>query len=117
MSTKTFWTQRHKLGFLCDTEWDGNSYCADPVLAWNYEKPEGMLTRGCRWAKIEVVSTEHGGHIPYIKETTKKYLPAYRLVCGICGCTNRATRIAITTDEFNKRFPKCVTYTWKEVEI
>lgn len=54
------------LGFLCDSDWDGDSFCSSPLTAYQYDNPstEGRGAINYECVKICIITYFFDSHLP-----------------------------------------------------
>lgn len=110
------------LGFLCDTEWDGDSFTSSPLNAYLYETPRedgrGNVRYECKRIRIITITYKH--HLDSLVipvKTTKNEEPKTRYKCKCFRC-GMSTRNYATPKNASDRYETirksdCITQLWE----
>ena len=82
---------RGKMGYQCDSEWDGDTFTKSPENAWVYDEPVrgGRISETYECVKILFWEEKVTEHSIYIRYGIKKGKIRFRAICKRCGvCTN-----------------------------
>lgn len=87
-----FLQERSGLGFLCDSEWDGDSFTKDPTRAWMTKVPKqegrGGVIYDC--VKIKFWTVKHAHHTgPYLRDSKHRGKDRVYLKCIRCHIQTR----------------------------
>lgn len=124
LSKKSVYVQSGPLGFLCDSEWDGDSFTKDPLSAWHYDKP----VKNGRYDCCEIIITDKnfGDHVCSnpIKVQTKSYTKGPKVKWKVkCQCCGRSTKNYATPEMAQQRYNEnimpsdCIVSTWEYANI
>lgn len=91
-SENVIYVQKGKSGYLCDSEWDGDSFSSDIRSAWYRNAPwvegRGAETYKCLPMKKKVY--EYASHgLPIQKKITKKGKNRWKCICPRCGMSTK----------------------------
>lgn len=120
---RVFYVQRGKLGFYCDSEWDGDSFCSDPFSAYKRTEPwvEGRGSQAYQCVAVRLTETIYREHldssvIPVQCAPRGKKQIRYKCKCSRCGMSTKNYALpetATTRYELERNVNKCVVRTWK----
>jgi hypothetical protein len=124
LDEKIVYCLKGKLGFLSDSEWDGDSFSDNPIYAYQYDKPQtgGRISEKYSCVLVKIITHNNGSHSPLkvtsltcSKHGVKKI--RYKCKCIKCGTSTKNFALHETAIERYNEILKtdCITKTWEYV--
>ena len=106
-----------RMGYQCDSEWDGDTFTRDPASAWLYDTPVtgGRIAEQYECVKLRFWEESFPGHSTYIRSGFKKGKIRFRAICNRCGKATNAVASKESAEERARSFPDICTVTKHEV--
>ena len=121
VTEKYVYCLKGRLGFLCDSEWDGDTFNPDPLHAWQYDTTRqdgrGGETYDC--VRIKIITHNYGRHLDSdaILVKCSKKGSSFKYICRCARCRQRTKKLVLakTAIERYQDILKtdCIIKTWE----